>query len=111
MSIRHKQKRRARRTRFLQRCQHEGCTHAGLPCFYPENYSQKPDEFFCGEHCHLAGYCRGCGKFWGGICSFDFSPSGLCENCHYENNAEIEYDDWEFDDLDNPFSALNAALP
>ncbi|GEM_PF-1874177 len=93
MSLRYKAKRRERYYRKLRRCQYKGCTSEGIACFLPENYSGQPDEFYCGEHAHAVGYCRCCGQFWGGICSFDFRRSGFCDHCHDQvmaNSAELD---------------------
>jgi hypothetical protein len=50
--------------------------------------------FYCWEHAHAAGFCYRCGEFWGGIESFDFNQSHLCDNCEFEVRA----DDGEFDE-------------
>lgn len=52
-------------------------------------------EYVCGEHSHALGFCRSCGQFWGGVESFDFRRSGLCDNCEAEWRADAG------DDLDD----------
>lgn len=94
---------RARKTERLyrrqRRCQHPGCTREGMPCFI-ELWSEKPDEFFCHAHAFQYGYCRGCGRFWSGVESFDFGPDrGWCEHCRDQLRADMGEDIWE-DDFD-----------
>ena len=86
-------------------CGHEGCESTELiSCFLHDNADGTPDEYYCGEHVRDAGYCPGCGNFWAGCESFDFSPSGYCENCASEFDDESEdIDDenyWDFREYD-----------
>lgn len=64
-------------------CTVDGCMNEANPYWFPDNeYPNDPDGKYCTEHAHAAGWCWGCGGFWGGIESFDFqSQHGLCENC------------------------------
>lgn len=85
-----------------QPCQHEGCTEMGNPCWLPEydkpeGHGDEPDMWYCDAHMHGAGFCRGCGTFWGGVESFDFG-SGFCEHC--ETEFDDDYDDDYYDDFD-----------
>lgn len=82
-------------------CEHEGCTEeATVDCFLLDNDGSGPDERLCWMHAREAGYCPGCGNFWAGAESFDFSPSGYCENCA----AEFDDDEYE-EDLDFGFES------
>lgn len=38
-------------------------------------------DYYCAKHCFENGYCYGCGEFWEGSESFDFSRNHLCSNC------------------------------
>lgn len=81
-----------------QPCNEEGCTKIGRPC-YLSPLNQAPDDWYCDEHCHDAGYCPNCGLFNAGIESFDFSKNGLCESCTEMLEAESgDYDDYDDDD-------------
>ncbi len=53
------------------------------------------DEFnnYCGEHATQNGYCSGCGNFWAGAESFDFSRNGLCSNC--KDDPDYNDDAWD----------------
>ena len=75
-------------------CQHEGCTSQEAVQCDLTNYEEGADPekftyFYCTEHAKQAGFCWGCGDFWGGVASFEFG-NGLCENCLVE---EQDYDD------------------
>jgi hypothetical protein len=74
------------------------CGETGIPCYLSWSDAE-PDGWYCGEHAHDAGFCPGCGLFSAGTESFDFSPTGYCENCQEEFESEFEDDD-EFDDMD-----------
>lgn len=93
------------------RCEEEGCDWEGTPCYYPDNpiygldYPEggppaefEPDHHYCAQHAYRAGFCFGCGSFWGGVESFDFgNPSHLCENCRANG-------DYEEEDMDEVYS-------
>lgn len=83
-----------------RRCSHEGCWEKGRDCYLPENTTGVPDEWVCGEHAHAAGYCWCCGTFHAGISSFDFSKSGLCENCDDQLKSDTGECDQEEDGCD-----------
>jgi hypothetical protein len=81
------------------RCADEGCWRKGEPCFLPGNATGRPDEYSCWEHAHQFGYCRRCGCFWAGVESFEFDPSGLCENCRNQYGTDSGQKDYhDFDD-------------
>jgi hypothetical protein len=86
-----------RRCLRLLPCNVRGCRNAGNPCWLPDDHG-KPSEHYCYNHMREQGYCPGCGLFWAGIESFDFSRTGLCENC--ASDAGIDDDDWD-DDWDD----------
>lgn len=83
-------------------CEHEGCLNIANQCSL-DVYDTEGDYhwikeayyWYCPDHCRINGFCYGCGQFWGGCESFDFSPSGLCPNCKDELDNELESD---FDD-------------
>ena len=72
-------------------CHATGCKRQGRACWYSV---QEPAVYYCSKH--DSGFCPGCGVFWAGVESFDFSRSGFCENC------EAEFDDGDDGDGD-PF--------
>ncbi len=87
------------------RCGHiaengERCEQEGNPCWLGSAY-EEPHEYLCGKHQFEAGYCPGCGLFWGGVESFEFSDHHLCENCESELREEDEmeetYSSYPFD--------------
>ncbi len=58
--------------------------------------------YYCSQHATENGYCYGCGEFWAGVETFDFSPSGLCSNClsaeddgDFDYESEDEEDEWD----------------
>ena len=51
-------------------------------------------DYYCAEHCQKNGYCYGCGQFWAGSESFDFSKNGLCSNCKDDPDL-VGYEDDE----------------
>jgi hypothetical protein len=74
-------------------------------------------DYYCWKHAKKNGFCPGCGEFWAGCESFDFSQSGLCENCKDELASDLDddeegdwseyldedyYDDLTGDDNDDP---------
>lgn len=78
----------------LRRCAEAGCWRKGMDCYLPDGVPGVPDEWVCWEHAHKAGYCRSCGCFNGGIESFDFGRSGLCESCEDQWKCDMgEYDE------------------
>lgn len=81
-----------------QRCDEEGCTALGIPCYY--NWTDAdPDCWYCEAHCYENGFCKGCGLFRAGTEDFDFSKLEMCGQCSEALEAEIEgdYADDEFD--------------
>jgi len=90
--------------------QHESCKH--LPIFIdplgpiPTFCGKRPtihcqidangtveDFYYCQEHCHVEGFCYGCGRFFAGIESFDFAEEqggikGLCGDCEDQFRAD-----------------------
>lgn len=83
------------RIRGKHLCEESGCNNEA-DCY------QLEDELFyyCHEHAQRAGFCWGCGGFWAGIESFDFSRSGLCSECDYNFRADAG----EFDEDDEIFA-------
>ena len=79
---------------LLMKCQYKGCTREGLLCIPLGDTT--PCEFYCVEHAFHEGYCYACGGFFAGIESFEFSRSGLCDECQ----DELDEDVWDenFDD-------------
>ena len=72
-----------------------------MACYLPRwgDVGDGPDEYLCSQHRDIEGYCWGCGRFCGGIESFEFGKySGFCDNCA----SELEADDrqWEKDGYD-----------
>lgn len=82
-------------------CEHEGCTETGIPC-YLNWIDEEPNGWYCPDHAHENGFCPGCGLFSAGIESFDFSQSGLCENCQDELESEM-YEPDEYDEYDDEY--------
>lgn len=80
----------------FHRCSHDGCWRKGRDCYLPDNEDGKPDDWACYDHAHTLGYCWSCGQFHGGIESFDFRRSGLCDNC----DDQMRSDMGEFDESD-----------
>lgn len=73
------------------------CDNPGAPCFLPGR--QEPEGYYCTNHAQQEGFCWGCGQFWGGVESFEFSDTGLCEECEQEQEAEDQpFYDWDDDD-------------
>lgn len=78
-------------------CQTEGCKEPAIPCYLSgSGPPDEPDDLLCAEHCTDEGYCWGCGNFWAGIETFDFSPDGLCENCGPEIRESEDYDEADY---------------
>jgi hypothetical protein len=84
-------------------CQHEGCLSTDTTkCVLRSCQWREEDliEYYCSDHAQEHGYCYGCGGFYAGIDSFDFSKTGLCEICLdqvMQDFAEFEYDEVEDD--------------
>jgi hypothetical protein len=80
------------------KCQHEGCDREGILCQLDDNEGDE-GEYFCGEHAFEAGYCACCGRFWGGIESFEFG-NGLCDNCRDSGDYGDFDEDEDYMDFD-----------
>lgn len=81
-----------------RKCQHEGCTEEGNPCYLDDDLLADPQrvtEYLCCNHAPEHGYCWCCGRFFAGIESFDFG-NGLCEDCRVEL-LELEPDEEDMD--------------
>ncbi len=80
-------------------CQEPNCTELGIECYFPDNETDEPDRYYCASHTFNHGFCWGCGYFWSGVESFDFSEvfglKGLCSNCRFEWRNEDKYEDEE----------------
>lgn len=85
MSKRYKAKRRWRYYVRTQTCCR--CGEKANECRI-NSWDIEPTEMLCGTHAREAGYCPGCGLFWAGVESYDFSGSGLCEHCTEEVRAD-----------------------
>lgn len=99
MSIRHKQKRRARyfiQRNICQRCGAQNANHYWLP---ETPLDQKPDDVLCGK-CASLWYCLSCGNFSAGCEGFDFLHPGLCDNCRHDPDlSDYDEEDDYGDDL------------
>jgi len=88
-------------------CDVIGCELDGTACFYPDNETDLPNNWYCPTHAPQHGFCWGCGLFWGGCESFDFAAArggiqGLCPNCTDAVRDEFSFGDdveegWEDD--------------
>lgn len=102
--------------RLHRRCQRgpacgvPGCQHWGHPCWLPDAIYQEPSEYYCDAHMRDQGYCPGCGNFWAGIESFDFSRSGYCENCAAEFDDDWDADRDEWDDMPHRYDPWEEAM-
>lgn len=76
-------------------CNQRGCRQMGNECCLPDDSR----EWYCYVHMRDQGYCPGCGNFWAGVESFDFSRSGYCENCASQGDWDDDYSDYWEDDL------------
>lgn len=91
--------------KFVPRCQHEGCRNGGRLCVL-EGWERDPgpddkdtEEYFCGAHAVLNGYCPACGSFWGGVNSFELN--GICDHCADQFDADYEEErEWEDEQRD-----------
>lgn len=81
----------------VQYCEWPGCWNRNVtPCHLTEwDGKPQPTEYYCSAHASDAGFCWGCGQFWAGIESFDFSRSGLCDNC---DESEPDYENYVDED-------------
>lgn len=57
-----------------------------IKCEIPDSYNfetrESQYEYLTFEEAVDSGYCGGCGQFWMGCSSYDFSPiKGFCEHC------------------------------
>lgn len=80
-------------------CRHPECRQRGDEFAYPDGETV----WYCEEHARRAGFCVGCGGFWGGVESFEFSRyPGYCEECSWEFDRMAAWsdepdDDWGYD--------------
>ena len=81
MSKRYKARRTARRKERQPFCQNCRAPYAIRCRLIDDKTLDYHVETLCGECAVNNGYCRGCGEFWAGVSSFDFSTTGICENC------------------------------
>jgi len=84
------------RNEIKHACMEEGCWNEAIACRLVDYFASEPKEtteWFCVDHCHQNGYCYMCGEFWGGVEYFEFSKTGLCENCQSELEAELNNPD------------------
>lgn len=77
----------------------------GFPCIEPcqDHESRWTSEitYLCGDCATKAGFCRGCGYFWAGVESFDFSRiRGYCSDCVHD--LENEFGDGEDEEYFDP---------
>ena len=86
----------------IVKCAENGCSETLnlVECFYPDNDTNEPSEYYCVDHSPKHGFCWGCGLFWGGVESFEFAVSyggvrGLCEHCSEDFKLEFE-DDYDY---------------
>lgn len=63
--------------------------------FFSPSHICETFDYYCPEHCQKNGYCWGCGEFWAGSESFDFSRSGLCSNCAGDPDLNDDIDEEE----------------
>jgi hypothetical protein len=86
-------------------CDEEGCAEQGIPCWLPDEMDGEPGAYYCSKHAFENGYCKWCGRFFGGIEHFDFGQ-GYCDDCQ----SEIDNDDCvdDGDELDGFYSPEDA---
>lgn len=78
------------------------CRRRGEPCWLPNYMENKQDDevvWYCYEHMHTEGFCRGCRQLWAGCEDFDFDPHGLCSNCRHDPDYNDDFDD-DYEDED-----------
>jgi len=75
--------------RLAKLCEEQGCQKEAVECHLGYGPSAQEDVFYwyCVDHARKHGFCYCCGEFWGGVNSFEFSRTGLCENCESELEA------------------------
>ena len=79
-------------------CGERGCKQPANACYFPDDSRQ----FYCYNHMRDMGFCPGCGQFWAGVETFDFSRTGYCENCEGDN-FDFDEDLEEWDDWFDPY--------
>lgn len=81
---------------WVRRCQEDECRRDALTCVVEGHVNGERDdieEYYCGEHAPLHGYCSACGAFCTGIDSFE--ALGICDPCRDElREYDEEDDDW-----------------
>lgn len=85
--------------------QYDACDDCGkrtdglMTCYLDDEKTK-----LCPDCIENSGYCLGCGQFWAGVTSFDFSPmKGYCEYCVDQIKSdfgEYDQDDTGEDDWD-----------
>lgn len=84
-------------------CQESGCRQAGRLCVIePEQTAEykRAEDWYCGEHAIVNGYCASCGAFWGGVDSFE--RNGICDHCADQLEADYEEErEWEDEHRDD----------
>jgi len=97
-----------RKLNRCDRCWKEATSHFSLPPMSEED----TEHFYqyCYDHAVKSGFCLGCGGFFAGVESFDFSSHrGWCDDCHDEIESELgigeEYGDMDYyDDYAHDFN-------
>ncbi len=84
-------------------CQSFGCTEPAQEWQYPMTDDDiiASTVYYCVDHAHQAGFCKGCGGFWGGVESFEFPESSLLQGYCYDCRESIKHDAPEFWGLDD----------
>ena len=77
------------------KCTYPECQNEGESLLYPDG---KTVAYFCSDHMGPAGFCLGCGSFWGGVESFHFGdPRYLCDDCRSDPELVFQDEEWEED--------------
>lgn len=89
------------------KCQDCDETQDTTACYLP-GIKDAPSAYYCDQHAAAHGFCCGCGQFWAGVESFEFSRfhggfEGLCEDCSDELKDELTVDHEDYHQ--NPLSA------
>jgi hypothetical protein len=89
------------------RCEVEGCERVAYPCYFPESSTDEPDEYLCYVHAFERGFCKGCGRFWAGVGSFELG-AGWCEHCQAgldgdDDEEPDRYEEWGDEEPDYRF--------